>query len=115
MIILTAHDYVSIVLPNPKFSDNIGNSVILGSKYTMTGDLYTNKKTSNLYKMTFTFNLPKGVSIALIQFLKSYISSEIRIQDHTDKTWLGYILTNPIPTEFDDWGTITIEFEGRQL
>ena len=117
MITLTAHDYVSISLSDPEFGDSIGNVVQVKSKYTMNGDLYTNKKTSTSKKMIFSFNLPRGRALALIEFIKSYLSSRIKIEDHVGKIWSGYIITNPIPleTEVGEYGSIGFEFEGEQL
>ncbi len=117
MITLTAHDYVSITLPDPEFGDSIGNVIQIDSKYTMTGDLYTHKKTSTSKKMIFSFNLPRGRALALIEFIKSYLSSRIKIEDHVDKIWLGYIITDPLPleTEVGEYGSIEFEFEGEQL
>ncbi len=117
MFILTAHDYVSISLPNPEFGDSIGDKISINSKYTMTGDLYTHKKTNSLKKMLFSFQLPRGRALALIEFIKSYHSSKIKIEDHVDKIWSGYIITDPLPleTEVGEYGSIEFEFEGEQL
>ena len=117
MITLTAHDYVSISLPDPEFGDSIGNIIQINSKYTMACDLYTHKKTSSLKKQLFSFNLPRGRALALIEFIKSYLGSKIKVEDHVDKIWLGYIITNPIPleTEVGEYGSIGFEFEGEQL
>ena len=117
MFTLTAHDYVSISLPDPEFGDSIGNAVQINSQYTMDGVLYTHKKTNPSKKMLFSFNLPRGRALALIEFMKSYLSSKIKIEDHVDKIWLGYIITDPLPleTEVGEYGSIGFEFEGEEL
>ncbi len=117
MITITAHDYVSISLPDPEFGDSIGNKVQIESQYTMTGDLYTHKKTNDSKKMLFSFDLPRGRALALIEFIKSYISSKVKIEDHVGKIWSGYIITNPLPLETNvgEYGSIEFEFEGEQL
>lgn len=117
MITLTAHDYVSITLPDPEWGDSIGNNVEISSKYTMDGSLHTHKKTTNKKKMILGFDLPRGRAVALTQFIKSYLGSKIKMEDHVSKIWLGYIITNPavLEVQSSDWGSITIEFEGEQL
>ncbi len=117
MFILTAHDYVSISLPDPEFGDSIGNVIQTNSKYTMTGDLYTHKKTNSSKKMIFSFNLRRGRALALIEFIKSYLSSKIKLEDHVGKIWSGYIITDPLPLEtvVGEYGNIEFEFEGEQL
>jgi len=117
MFVMTAHDYVSISLPNPEFGDSIGNTIQISSQYTMNGDLYTHKKTNDSKIMQFSFKLPRGRALALIEFMNSYLSSPLRINDHTGKNWSGYIITDPLPLETDvgEYGNIEFEFEGVQI
>lgn len=109
--------YVTINLPDPEYGDSIGNPVNMVTKYTMTGDLYTHKKTNNHKKIIFNFELNRNRAAALIEFIKSYLSSKVKINDHTGKIWLGYILTDPIPFETNNGEVVSVEFEfeGEQL
>ena len=103
--------YVSINLPDPEWGDSIGSTTTIDSKYTMTGDLYTHKKTSNSKKMIFGFSLSRGRAASLIEFIKSYLGSKIKINDHTDKVWIGNFITNPQPAEITTGEVYSIEFE----
>ncbi len=109
--------YVSINLPDPEFGDSIGNPMSIQSKYTMTGDLYTHKKINNSKKQIFSFVLNRGRAAALIEFIKSYLGSKIKINDHTGINWIGYIITDPIPFETNTGELVSVEFEfeGEQV
>ena len=114
MFIITApypELYISIQLPDPEHGDSIGNPISISSKYTMTGDLYTHKKTTTNKKHIFSFVLNRGRADSLIEFIISYLGSKIKIEDHTGKNWVGYILTDPIPAEFNTGELVSIEFE----
>jgi hypothetical protein len=114
MVTLTApypQLYVTINLPDPEFGDSIGNPSQMVSKYTMTGNLYTHKKTNQNKKLLFEFILSRGRAAALIEFIKSYLSSKIKINDHMGKIWLGYIITDPISFEINEGEFVSVEFE----
>ena len=116
-MILTAHGYVSIELPDPEYSDRIANQVSITSQYTMTGQLHTHKKTNDRYKLFYTFSMPREQSSALMAFLMAYLSTELVINDHLGYAWKGYIITNPLPLETvsGEFGTVSFEVEGCEL
>ncbi len=120
MFIITApypELYVTINLPDPEFGDSIGGKTTISSQYTMTGSLYTHKKTNVNKKMIFGFSLSRGRAASLIEFIKSYLGSKIKINDHLDNVWVGYFISNPQPAEITvgEMYSIEFEFEGKQI
>jgi hypothetical protein len=60
-------------------------------------------------------------SIEFNRFLRLYISKQIKIVDHLSRTWIGYIVTNPIEFNTASRGApgggselveVEIEYEG---
>jgi hypothetical protein len=113
---------VKMYLPNPKFGDSESLAIEMMPKRSMDGTLYTYVKTKGLRrKLLMSFTMTRMKSIEFNRFLIMYISSQLRIVDHLNRVWIGYITSNPV--EFstskrgysgggDELVDVEIEFEG---
>lgn len=113
---------VRIYLPNPKFGDSESLAIEMNPKRAMDGTLYTYVKTKGLRrKLLMSFTMTRMKSLELNRFLLMYISSQLKIVDHLNRTWVGYVTSNPV--EFntskrgatgggDELVDVEIEFEG---
>lgn len=102
-------------LPNPQLSNAESLTATLTMKRATDGTLRTYVKTKNgRRKMLWNFVLDRGKALELRAFVLSYHSSQLRVTDHEDRVWLGYIMNNPV--EFDGAArgrvAVTLEFEG---
>ena len=106
------------VLPNPKFSDSEALTDEVNIKRSMSGTLYTYVKTkNNRRKLLLDFQLNQMKGLELKAFIRSYYLSKIRLTDHLNQIWIGYITSNPFEytTSSDEQQTIQLEFEGCEI
>ena len=111
-----------IYLPNPKFGDSESLAIEMNPKRAMDGTLYTYVKTKGLRrKLLMSFTMTRLKSIEFSRFLLMYVSKQIKIVDHLDRAWIGYITSNPVEFNTSKRGTpgggdelvdVEIEFEG---
>ena len=111
-----------IYLPNPKFGDSESLAIEMNPKRAMDGTLYTYVKTKGLRrKLLMSFTMTRLKSIEFNRFLLMYVSKQIKIVDHLDRAWIGYITSNPVEFNTSKRGTpgggdelvdVEIEFEG---
>lgn len=117
-------------LPSPRFSDSEAITAEVNPERAQDGTLYTYVKTRDgSKKLIWTFALNRAKALELRGFLLAYTSSRIKMLDHRNQQWQGFILNNPI--EFDtvrrgrtpasptdvaaEMGTVTIEFRGEKI
>lgn len=114
------------LLPNPTFSDQEGLMVSVTRKTAMDGTRYTYvKRKGDRRKLKWTFRLTRNKGLELRAFIQSYFASAIKVTDHRNRVWVGYLTNNPF--EFDtperaapaispmprgETQAIEIEFEG---
>jgi hypothetical protein len=111
-----------IYLPNPKFGDSESLAIEMNPKRAMDGTLYTYVKTKGLRrKLVLSFTMTRLKSIEFNRFLLMYISQQIKIVDHLNRTWVGYITSNPVEFNTSKRGNpgggnesvdVDFEFEG---
>ena len=118
MITLTAYQTTTI-LPNPEWNDSENLTVELVQKRSMNGFLYTYAKTKNeRRRLLMRFNLTRQKAMELRAFIRAYYSSEIKLIDHENQTWLVKFTSNPFEfatSSSDEWRSIELEFEGIKL
>lgn len=95
---------VSTYLPNPKFSDVRQRLAQIDKKRAMTGRLFSYVNDEAVYRLTYNFDLVRLKSLELDAFLQAYLDSQIRINAHDGKIYVGYIEANPF--EFQQQGRI---------
>jgi len=111
-----------IYLPNPKFGDSESLAIDMNPKRAMDGTLYTYVKTKGLRrKILMSFTMTRLKSIEVNRFLFMYISKQLKIVDYLNRTWVGYITSNPVEFNTSKRGNpgggnelvdAEIEFEG---
>jgi hypothetical protein len=87
------------VLPNPQFSDQEGTLHTMSRKLAMDGTRYTYVKKKDRKKLKWSFKMTRNKSLELRAFIFAYFANQIKVTDHNDRVWTGYLVNNPF--EFD--------------
>jgi len=111
-------------LPSPNWGDSVQLTATLNSIRTMNGTLYTYKKPKKGRKrLQWDFTLARNKALELKAFLKVYYRCAMRVTDHNNSIWIGYLQNNPFEFigEARAYGfpggetmTITLEFEEKE-
>ncbi len=114
-----------VYLPNPSFGDSESLTAEVIPKRAMDGTLYTYVKTKGQRrKVLFSFTMTRLKAIEFSRFLNMYISKQIKIVDHLNRSWIGYITSNPVEFNTAKRGAVggggelvnaEIEFEGTLI
>lgn len=110
-------------LPNPDFSDVQSNRAEVTVHRSMDNTKRTTIKTSSAFRLTYSFRMTRMKTLEVIEFVRSYYASQIRLVNHKDEVWIVKLLTNP--SEFNaagrsaavqggEYGTVTLTFEGTK-
>ena len=116
----------NMFLPHPQFGDNESVTDAVQVKRAMDGTLYSYIKTKGgRRKLQWSFRMTRNRALQLRAFILTYSASQIRVTDHNDRVWVGYLTINPFEFNTPDRGApaispmprgetqeITIEFEG---
>lgn len=113
------------ILPSPGFGDSEGVTGEVSILRTVTGGRRTYVKSRPRRKLRWDFTLTRNKAIELLEFYRSYNAQPIRIEDHNNRAWVGFIINNPFEIEMSrrglpalqDWpvgetSVVSIEFEG---
>ena len=113
------------ILPSPIFGDSEGVTSEVNILRTVTGGRRTYVKSRPRRKLRWDFTLIRNKAIELLEFYRSYNASKIRIEDHNNRAWVGFIINNPFEMEMSrrglpalqDWpvgetSVVSLEFEG---
>lgn len=116
------------VLPSPQFGDTDGITDSVNIQEAMDGTLYSTIKQPGRNKFRWDFVLTRNKGLELAYFYKAYAGQKIKIVDHENQTWVGYLTVNPFEGRSDaaafpalqGWPrgervTASIEFEGEQI
>lgn len=112
----------TIQLPNPQWGDSESVMAEVQSKRAMDGTLYTYIRNKGRRKLLLSFRLTRLKGLELRAFLKSYMSERLKLVDHLDRVWLGYLSNNPFEFDTPERGTpgggselqnIELQFEGE--
>lgn len=114
-------------IPNPDFSDGEGLTSEVQVQHAMDGTVYTTVKSLETRKLTWTFSMNRNKALELRAFVTSYHSSKIKITDHRDRVWVGYLTIGVTDFETPAHGgpavapmprgevqTVSLEFEGSE-
>ena len=114
----------TIILPSPSWGDSVQLAAALNLIRTMDGTLYTYKKPKKGRKrLQWDFIIARNKALELKAFLKAYYRTLMRVIDHNDDIWIGYLQNNPFEFagEARAYGfpggetmTITLEFEEKE-
>ena len=86
----------TIILPSPNWGDSATPTASLKTLRTMSGDLYTYVSTRNKRKKcNWGFTISRNKGLELKAFYHAYSGSKVRITDHEDIVWIGFIQVNP--------------------
>lgn len=112
---------VTMELPSPHWSDSVALASTLQMLRAMNGTQYTYVHARNgRKKFQWDFTLSRNKALELRAFLKVYYRFQVQVIDHSDATWVGYLINNPFESagsgravDFPGGETmdITLEFE----
>lgn len=114
----------TVLLPSPTWGDSEEIASSLTTARAMDGTLYTyTKQRQGRRRLRYTFVIARSKGLELRAFLKVYYRTAMRITDHDDTVWIGYLQGNP----FDMQGkskadafpggetmTVNLQFEERE-
>jgi hypothetical protein len=83
------------LFPNPSLSNSESLTDTMDVKHAMDGTLYTYVKTNPAKKMNWTFKMTRNKALELRAFVRSYLTSTIKVKDHEGRIWVGNIVNNP--------------------
>ena len=111
------------LLPSPRFSDQDAIRATVKTVRSMNGAHYTYVMSRDgLHKLKWEFQLSRHKAMELREFIDVYNSELIKITDHNEAVWIGYLKNNPF--EFtndsraagwpgDELTSVALEFEER--
>lgn len=115
------------VVPNPDFGDGENLAVVVNTKRSLDGTMFTYVKRKGRRRLQWTFSLTRNKGLEVRAFLQSYYASKILVTDHNGRKWVGHFVNNPFEFETDrrsapaitpmprgERQRITIEFEGEE-
>ncbi len=86
----------TIILPSPHWGDSATPTASLKTLRTMGGNLFTYISTRNKRKKcNWGFTISRNKGLELKAFYNSYNGSKVRITDHENAVWIGFIQVNP--------------------
>jgi len=113
------------ILPNPEFGDGETPKHSATFYQAMDGTLYSYVKSNDRSELTYTFTLARPKALELRAFIRSYYRAKIRLVNHKNETWEGYLTGDPfefksgslrsLPGGYDPDQSITLTFEGVRV
>ncbi len=109
------------IFPNPQFSDVETADRTVTRQRSMNGMLYSYGRDDGTSKLTYVLSLNRLKALELKAFIETMIGQQIKLVNHKNETWIGFIDNNPFEitqarravgptsTEYD---TVSISFEG---
>ena len=112
------------IIPSPGWGNFSGGLGTFDKARSMNGTLYTYVKSrSSRKKHQWSFLLSRNKMLELQRFVDTYYLSVIKITDHDDQTYLGYIINNPVEftavSKAPNWPggeayQVTLDFEEKE-
>lgn len=113
---------LGVSLPSPQFSDVESRLPNILIKRSINGTRRTYVDPSVTFRLAFTFILRRHVALALREFIQEAFASKIKLTDHNDVQWVGYLTSNPFEATSAGAGfpvpeidSIQLLFEGHRL
>lgn len=108
----------TIVLPNPKLSnDVVGVNQVIVKPFT-DGSIKTYKRTSNRRIFSLSFELTQAKDEELRRFVRAYSAVQWRFFHWDQTTWAVYLLKpeyRSVSTAIDEYKEASLELEGFRL
>lgn len=114
----------TVLLPSPTWGDSEEIASSLTAAKAMDGTLYTyTKQRQGRKRLRYTFVIARSKALELRAFLKVYYRSAMRITDHDDTVWIGYLQGNPFDMQGQSKAdgfpggetmTVNLQFEERE-
>lgn len=109
-------------LPNPTFGDSEAPRDTVQVRRMMDGTAFSYvRRTGGRRQLQFDVRVTRLKALEFIAFVRAYQASQIRLEDHVGKVWVGNLTSNPIELEtvsrnrtkpgFENV-VVRIEFEG---
>lgn len=112
----------AIVLPRPEFGDTESSTDKLNLLRSMTGKIFTYRKTSDRQRLVYNFTLTRYKALELRQFILRQSNNYIILTNWKGQVWVVKLTNNPFEFAFkehtkNDFGRITVglEFEGIKV
>ncbi len=84
------------ILPSPSWGDVYEPVATVKALRAMDGTLYTYTKLKDKRKKChWNFKLSRDKALEFKAFLTSYFLKQLRITDHDNVVWIGYLQSNP--------------------
>ena len=86
----------TLIIPSAKFSNQKNKAHTIIIVRTGNGDTYTyikKKRGRQVHQWDFTVSYHKSLEVK--EFVRAYTSSLIRLYDHDDEVYIGYLTINP--------------------
>lgn len=108
---------LAIALPNPTLGDSLQQNLKTKFGFAMSGKIVTTISTIPEQKIQYNFNKLLRTHVDnLINFLKLYGGSEIRLTDYNSVQWRVRCLSNPVEFSEDrHFYSCQLEFQGVKL
>ena len=107
----------TILLPNPQLADVESPRHEIDIFRAIDGTRRTSVKTTTRRLLTYDFILNRAKAEELKAFIQSYYLSKIRMINHKNQTWDGWVTNNPI--SFSPSGkesvSVQLQFEGSKV
>ena len=113
--------HLTIILPSPDWGDSIVLSNTLNIQHALDGTSYTYiKSKANRKRLHWQFILSRNKILELKYFFEKYHSTQVRVVDHLNQSWIGYFQSNPFEAAHEgaafnfpgkDVSNLVLEFE----
>ncbi len=103
------------ILPNPELADVENSQKSLFIKRAMDGTKRTYVRRNPNRLLTYTFRLQRLKMLELEEFVRSYHSQSILMENHKGESWTVVFVSNPFEFGIDrrgNDGVITLNLEG---
>lgn len=119
-VMMAPHSLVqtTMLLPSPEFGDSDNIVAAINLKRSMNGKKRTYINTVPDEHLIYEFNLTRGKTLEVIEFIKIYYPHYVRIINHKSETWVAKIMNDPFDfTTFRylEDATFRLELRGTEL
>lgn len=114
----------TVLLPSPVWGDTEEIASSLTTARGMDGTLYTyTRQRQGRKRLRYTIVIARSKALELRAFLKVYFRSAMRITDHDETVWIGYLQGNPFDMQGQSKAegfpggetmTVNLQFEERE-
>ncbi len=105
------------LLPNPQLTDVASRRHEFDIFRAIDGTKRTSVKSDNRQQLSYTFLLNPLKAEELKRFIQSYYRSKIRLINHKNEIWEGWLTSNPVSFSAGakDQVSVQILFEGTKV